>query len=56
MHSTGVLGRSVARSETDKFVKKDSKQTIMILVAFCKILNGPSNEINLFRHCSSLLK
>ena len=27
-HSTGVLGLSVARSEIDKFVQKDSKQTI----------------------------
>ena len=28
MHSIGVPGLSVARSELDKFVQKDSKQTI----------------------------
>ena len=29
MHSIGVLGLSVARSEIDTFVQKDTKQTII---------------------------
>ena len=29
---------------------------LMILVSFCRILNSLSDEINLFRHCSSPLE
>ena len=39
MHSIGVLGLSVARSEIDMFVQKDSKQIISIVSLLLKTLN-----------------
>ena len=36
MYSMGVLGLSVARSEIDKFVQKDSNQTINTIISWHK--------------------
>ena len=34
MRNVGVLGLSVARSEIDNFVQKDSKQTLAVALFF----------------------
>ena len=46
----------LSKSQNLKFnISRTAWPILMILVSFCRILNGPSNEMNLFWRCSSPL-
>ena len=55
-----IFGFSVVKLSKSRSLKLNISRTawpiLMILVSFGRILNGLSNEINLFWHCSSPLR
>ena len=59
-HCRFFLSFSLIKLSKSQSLKLNISRTawpiLMILVSFCRILNGLSNEINLFWRCSSPLK